>query len=301
MTVTATHYSESTSETDVAGGDNVNEMLAEHIVSTLKLVRETINNYLESLTGAERAKAEHVIKQVDEYIKQLEKQRKSSGLQKFLKALGPIGIVVAALAAFIAPSPLTVAMLVVAVAMFLEPMISKAAGAESIMEQGMGEIFKGLNDALGPVGAAIVAAMLLVVILVLATAAIAAGLAVFNAASSATATTASQALMQFLKELPKLIGQTFSCGMDPAKTKQLQLFLEFAQSTILMVQAGIQVDVALINFEVAKLMRGFNIEQAVIDKWTKLIEMVTKDLGGSQELLQFLMKLLPELFDQGQP
>lgn len=301
-TITATNQSDFEVTTDPEGGE-VYEMLAEHTVQTLKLVRDTISVYLDGLSGAERAKAEHAIKQMDEYIKQLEKQRKSSGLQKFLKALGPIGLVIAALAAFIAPSPLTIALLVVAVAMFLEPMISKAAGAESLIEQGMGEIFNGLKDVLGPIAAAIVAALLLLIIIILATVAVAAGIAVASAATSTTTASAgatAQTLAQFMKELPKLMGQAFTSSLDPAKTQQLQLFLEFAQSAILAAQAGIQIDMAIINFEVAKLMRAFGLEQAVIDEWSKIIELVSKDLGGSQELLQFLQSLMPQLFDQGQ-
>jgi len=301
-TITATSQSDFEVSTDPEGGE-VYEMLAEHMVRTLRLVRDTISAYLDGLTGAERAKAEHAIKQMDEYIKQLQKQRKSSGLQKFLKALGPIGMVIAAVAAFIAPSPLTIALLVVAVAMFLEPMISKAAGAESLIEQGMEEIFKGLKDTLGPVAAAVVAALLLILIVILATVAIAAGLTAASAATStstASAGATAQALTQFMKELPKLLGQAFTSSLDPAKTQQLQLFLEFAQGVILAVQAGIQIDVALINFEIAKLMRAFGVEQAVIDEWTKIIELVSKDLGGSQELIQFLQSLMPQLFDHGQ-
>lgn len=296
-TVAATESPSQPVSLDVEGGD-VYEMLAEHMVSTLKMVRDTVATYLEGLSGAERARAEHAIKQMNEYIEKLEKQRKSSGLQKFLKALGPIGLIIAAIAAFIAPSPMTIALLVVAVALFLEPMISKAAGAQSIVEQGMGEIFKGLSEVMGPVAAAVIAAVLLLVIVIFATAAVAAGLALFNATAT-TASTAMQAILQYLKDLPKLIMQAFTTTLDPAKTQKLQTFLEFAQSTILAAQAGIQVDMATINFEIAKLMRSFGIEQAVIDQWMKIIEMVSKDMGGAQDLIQFLQSLMPQLFDQG--
>jgi hypothetical protein len=296
-TVAVTESPSQSVSLDVEGGD-VYEMLAEHMVSTLKMVRDTVATYLEGLSGAERARAEHAIKQMNEYIEKLEKQRKSSGLQKFLKALGPIGLIIAAIAAFIAPSPMTIALLVVAVALFLEPMISKAAGAQSIVEQGMGEIFKGLSEVMGPVAAAVIAAVLLLVIVIFATAAVAAGLALFNATAT-TASTAMQAILQYLKDLPKLIMQAFTTTLDPAKTQKLQTFLEFAQSTILAAQAGIQVDMATINFEIAKLMRSFGIEQAVIDQWMKIIEMVSKDMGGAQDLIQFLQSLMPQLFDQG--
>lgn len=296
-TVAATELPSQPVSLDVEGGD-VYEMLAEHMVSTLKMVRDTVATYLEGLSGAERARAEHAIKQMNEYIEKLEKQRKSSGLQKFLKALGPIGLIIAAIAAFIAPSPMTIALLVVAVALFLEPMISKAAGAQSIVEQGMGEIFKGLSEVMGPVAAAVIAAVLLLVIVIFATAAVAAGLALFNATAT-TASTAMQAILQYLKDLPKLIMQAFTTTLDPAKTQKLQTFLEFAQSTILAAQAGIQVDMATINFEIAKLMRSFGIEQAVIDQWMKIIEIVSKDMGGAQDLIQFLQSLMPQLFDQG--
>ena len=82
---------------DIEGGDTY-EMLAEHTIQILKLVRQTMESYLDSLSAAEKTRAEHAIKQMNDYIKQLEKQRKTSGLQKFLKALGPIGLVIAALA-----------------------------------------------------------------------------------------------------------------------------------------------------------------------------------------------------------
>lgn len=281
---------------DIEGGDTY-EMLAEHTIQILKLVRQTMESYLDSLSAAEKTRAEHAIKQMNDYIKQLEKQRKTSGLQKFLKALGPIGLVIAALAAILCPSPMTIALLVVAIFMFLEPLISKAAGAESIIEKGMGLIFKALSEVMGPIAAAVVAAILLIIIAVVATAAIGAGISMFT--SSASLAT-MEAMAQFAKELPKLLQQAFASSLDPAKSQKLQAFFEFSQSVILSAQAGVQIDMAMINFEIAKLMHAFELEQAVIDHWLKIIEMVSKDFNGSQDILQFLLSLLPQLFDQGQ-
>ena len=279
----------------IQGGDTY-EMLAEHTVQILKLVRQTMESYLDSLSAAEKTRAEHAIQQMNDYIEQLERQRKTSGLQAFLKALGPIGLIIAALAAILCPTPMTIALLVVAVFMFLEPLISKAAGAQSIIEKGMGQIFNALNEVMGPIAAAVVAAILMIIIAVAATAAIGAGISMFTS-SAALAT--MEAMAQFIKELPKLLNQAFASSLDPAKSQKLQAFFEFSQSVILAAQAGVQIDMALINFEIAKLMHSFELEQAVIDHWLKIIEIVSKDLSGSQELLQFLQSLMPQLFDQG--
>lgn len=279
----------------VQGGDTY-EILAEHQIQILKLVRQTMESYLDSLGAAEKTRAEHAIKQMNDYIKKLEHERKTSGLRAFLKALGPIGLVIAAIAVVIAPSPMTVAMLMVAVMLTIEPLISKAAGAESIIEKGMGAIFEGLSEVMGPIAAAVVAAILLIIIAVVATAAIGAGISMFT--SSASLAT-MEAIAQFAKELPKLLQKAFTSSLDPAKSQKLQAIFEFSQSVILAAQAGVQIDMALINFEIAKMMHAFELEQAVIDHWLKIIEMVSKDLNGAQEMLRFLQSLMPQLFDQG--
>ncbi|HEX4879469.1 MAG TPA: hypothetical protein VFV39_06465 [Limnobacter sp.] len=278
----------------VEGGETY-EQLALNVVRALKLARDVVESYLDGLGNAERSKAQHAIQQMNEYIEKLEKQRNLNGLQKFLKALGPIGLILAAIMAFVAPSPITIALLVVAVAMFLEPMISKAAGADSMIEQGMMEIFNALESVMGPVGAAVMAAVLFLVLAVVATSAVATGLSAFSSLAAST----TQALVQTLRNLPQTLGRAFTSSLNPDQTRQLQLFLEVAQSAILATQSGVQIDMALINFQLAQLMHAYGLEQAVVDEWSRIIQMLTNDLGQAQELIDFLRQLLPELFDQG--
>ncbi|HEX4916346.1 MAG TPA: hypothetical protein VFV43_00465 [Limnobacter sp.] len=279
----------------VAGGETY-EQLALNLVRTLKLARDAVESFIEGLSASERAQARHAIQQMNDYIEQLEKQRNLSGLQKFLKALGPIGLIIAAIMAVIAPSPLTIALLVVAVVMFLEPMISKAAGADSMIEKGMTEMFKGLESVMGPVAAAVVAALLFLVLAVVATSAVAGGLSALSSAAAAT----TQTLTQTLRELPQMLSRILTSSPTPEQTRRLQIFLEVAQSAILAAQSGLQIDMAVIQFQLAQALRAYGLEQAEVDEWSRIIQMLTNDLEQAQELIDFLTQLMPELFDQGQ-
>ena len=69
-TVSATEFPTQQLSLNVEGGE-VYQMLAEHLVSTLKLVRNTVETYLEGLSDAEKARAQHAIEQMNDYIKKL--------------------------------------------------------------------------------------------------------------------------------------------------------------------------------------------------------------------------------------
>lgn len=293
-TLSGTAYTDSLTTMGLPDGDRVYEMLAEHMILSLENVRATLSHYIKGLEGAEKAKYEKVKKQVEEYLEQLQKAKKSSGLQKFFKALGGIGFMLAVITAVLIPSPMTIALLVVATALFLEPMISKAAGADSMLEQGMAAMFKSMSDSLGVAGAAVMASLIMITIAVAATAAVGAGMSMLGSATSATV----QSIKTFIQEMPQMIMKFFGSQLTESGSRALRTFLEVAQSSIVLAQSGLQIDIARLNFEVAKLVKEYNIDQALIDGWIKTLQILTQETSQKQEFLGYLESLLPGLFDR---
>ena len=321
--------------------ESIYEMLANYMTNALENTRGTLSAFIEGLSGAEKAKVAKVKEQVEDYLEKLDQSRKANGLQKFFKALGILGFILAIVAAVFVPTPMTIGLLVVATAMFLEPLISNAAGSESILESGMKAMFEALNDAVGPVGAAILASVIMLAVALLAASAVAAGVSMMTTGMSA----AMQAAKTFLTEIPAAIGKIFSdtskvldkillsmktmpqsasknlgdflseikkffpnipagfqkllnVEFTATQTANLRAFLEFAQSAVMLAQAGVQIDLALVNLEIAKLMKENTIDQAIIDEWSRNIQLLYTDTKSYQDMLSMLEQLTPRLFDR---
>lgn len=279
---------------DSALSCKVVEEFGEFLVTNMTLAREAVQHFVDGMKGAEKAKAEMVLHQIDDYIKQLHKAAKLKGLRAFLKILGPLGLALAALAAVICPSPMTIALLVVCLVMFLEPMISKATGHDSLIEKGIGELFKKLMEAMPPAAAGVLAAVVVLVLVVACTAALAAGM---SAAASfvSSSTSLCEGMGAILSKLPQILGEALKNGLTPAQEAQIRLFLEFFQSIIMAAQGGVSIDVALLNKKVAELLAACQMDQADIDAWTKLIDMIGNDQEAWQSQLGNFQNMLIEL------
>lgn len=274
--------------------EDVYEIFAEFMVNALQNARETLNNYVKGLEGAEKAKYEKISKQVDDYLEQLAKSKKLSGLQKFFKALGGLGMLLAVITAVLVPTPMTIALLVVTTAMFMESLISEAAGSESLIEKGMGELFKAMSDALGPVGAAVMASLIMVTVAAALTAALGAGMSMLASSTNSMV----QSVRSFIQEIPKAIMRFFKSELTPEQSQTLRRFLEVTQSAVLIAQSGVQFDMATISFELAKLVREYDIDQALIDGWMNTIRILSSDTTDQQQYVAYLEQTIPGLFDK---
>lgn len=268
------------------------ETLAEYMIATLEQTRDVIGSYLVGLEGAERAKVEKVKQQIEDYLEQLRKAKAMSGLAKFFKALGALGVALAMITAILIPTPMTIAILAVTLVMFLEPLISEAAGSESFIEKGMGAMFEALSDALGPIGAIVVGTLLMIAIVVVCTALMAGGLSAMSSSVSAGV----QAAREFASSLPAYIAKMLTGSLTEAQTIALTRFLEYAQSAILMAQAGLQAEMGQLQYEGAKLLKEAEVAQAIIDGWSQIIEMLSQENSNYQDLLQRFQMLIAQLF-----
>lgn len=193
-------------------GSGTDEALREFMLTSLRLTRETIEGFMGSMTGAERSRAVQVKNQVDDYIEQLEKSKKLSGLQWLFKILTVIGVALSILAAVAAPTPMTIALMVAALALMAEPMISKAAGKESLVDQAFSAIMQKMAEVVGDKAAvAIMVAMMIAVSVVVANLGAKGISAVGNGALKNFSNTLTQKLDDFFQKIKdvfaKLINQ----------------------------------------------------------------------------------------------
>ena len=106
----------------------------------------------------------------------------------------------------------------------------------------------------------------------------------------------AQSLSNAIREIPQMLMSLFRSELTESQSQALRTFLEVAQSSILLAQSGLGVDIALINFEVAELTKDYSIDQTLIDAWAKIIAALNKDMGFKQEFLAYLERLMPDLF-----
>lgn len=292
-------------------------MVADFWVSAMKNTRDALNDHIEGLSGAERQKAVQVRDQVDKYLDQLEKQKRKGPMEKFMKIFGPILTAFSILLAVIVPTPMTIAMAVLAVAMFLEPIISKAAGKESLLEQGMGQLMQELSKHLPPAAAAVLTGIIVTVAVILVTCGLAAGAsaigaAVGSAGASAASTAASRAAAagtqagaagvgtgggvtrSFVQTMAKAVGITPQHTRFEAFVK----LMEYLETTLYMAKAGMDIDLAVLNFQLAKALKTYGIEQAYIEELTTIIGLIWNDMNNVQQHMERLLDLLTELFSR---
>jgi hypothetical protein len=270
-------------------GKSVEEILADVTLNTLKVLRDTIETYMEGTQGAERAKLGAVKKQIEDYIASLEAAKKAGSLAKVLGALGKIGVALAFVCAVVAPSPMTIGLLVVSLAMMLEPMISDAAGEKSLIESGMGEMFSWLNDQVGSTGAIVLMSLAMLAIVVASTAAVSAGVSAAGAAASSV----MQALRNFVT--------TFTLPMIGTiqQSPKLVQFLELLQSTMMLAQGGVQIDMAILQLKAAELMKDSEVGQAVIDALVQMIKMAQQGTYDYKMLYDQIYAAMSDLIGPG--
>lgn len=268
------------------------ENLAKFTLDNLEKARDTLGELMKGLNGVERSKVAYVKEQTEKFIEQLQKSKKAGILGKVFKSLGIVGTILAGLAAVLFPSPMTIAMFTVALVMTLEPMIADAAGYDSLIEKGMGEMMKGLTEVFGTVGGVIVGALLMALILVAATAATAGGLSALSSSMSS----AGSATGQFIAKLPTMLRSMIVGDLTEAQQAALMRVLETIEASLSIAQGGVQIEMAKLNLEVAKLMYAFQLDQALIDLIDNLTKSITQDATAYQEHINRLLEYLPQFF-----
>jgi hypothetical protein len=284
---------------DLLTGDNgepVYEVLADYMLQTLNQTREVIDDFIKGLKGAEKAQAEKIAEQVKDYIKQLEKQKAAGGLAKFFKALGALGIFLAIVCAVLMPSPMTIAVLVVAVVMFLEPLISEATGHESIIAKGLGKLMEAMKPVLGETGAIVMSVIIMVVAAAACVALLAGGLTMLSETAAAAVKASLSTMGQIGEKIGELVVKMFANTLTQAQTVLLTQVLEYLQSAILIAQGGVGIAKAVMEKQAADLLYICQVDQTLIDRWKQVMEMISKDSASYQDFLHTATMMMSEIF-----
>lgn len=272
-------------EGDVSPQQLLNEMMSQLITN----LETSVEQQIDTLTSSEKKIVQMTIDEAKTFQEQLVKAEKANKKSKIMKALGVIGTVIAAIMTVIAPSPLSVAMLVAAVAMTLEPIMADLMGYESVIEKMMEGIQKGMTDAFGKTGG------MIATILVMATVAIgSASLATKFGAQLGTAACKQftqvagglaklkDTLMSGFKHLmnTKLL-KNMKLDITVAQERAVQRFFDAIQTGIVFGQSGVQIDYAIVKKAGAELMKDLNIQGNEIGFWNDMVDMLKTDVEGS--------------------
>lgn len=271
--------------------DEIYENMAEFTLRTLTLVRDSLVCFLDTMKAADRAKAEKVIEQVNEFLEALEKSKKASGLKKFFDALGAFGVALAMISAVLAPSPATIALVVIAIALFIEPMISAAAGQDSLIAKGTSALVEALSEFMGPEAAAVVATLLVVMVLLIVTK----GPKVLCDLLKNCSSTRLQAVRQMATQLPAQVSRFLGTSVNSSKSVAFRVFLERLESLVMLAQAGVQVPMATLQYEAAVMMAEYQFDEALIAALQAILDAIAADITTDTEYMKSLERLAPEL------
>lgn len=278
------------------------EQIAQYMLDNLNLVKQTISDQLSSMSDAEKQRAQEVQKQVDDYIQQLEQAKKMEALSTFLKILGPIFLIIAVLIVAICPSPMSVALLMVALAIFIEPYIAKAAGYHSIVEQAMDAFMKPFIDKLGEKNGAIVGMIVMSVIMIGLTVAMPSTISVRISSIARVFENFNKSITSMLEKMMALMKKLLkSVAENPVTENQLAslgLYLEYIQMCLMAAQGGTQIELASLKKETAELMHDYGIEQATIDQISHVIDLIAQDNSQYREKASELMQIMSSIFLQ---
>ena len=208
---------------------------------------------------------------------------------KIMKALGVIGTVIAAIMTVIAPSPLSVAMLVAAVAMTLEPIMADLMGYDSVVEKMMEGIQKGMQDAFGEVGG-IIATVLVMAVIAIGSASLATKFGAQVGTMAARQFTQVAGGLSKLKQIltngfkhlmnTKLL-QNLRVDMTVAQQSAVQRFFDAIQTGIVFSQSGVQIDYSIVKKAAAELMKELNMDGNELGFWNDMVDMLKTDVESS--------------------
>lgn len=261
-------------------GRSLDEMLRSLLTEFRELSDEKLSDFAGILERAEGEKLNRIKKHLDEYIAHMEKAKKAEKLGGILKALGFLGLILAAIMTVLTPSPMSLALLVVAIAMAFEPLLAEAAGSESIIQKSMSALAKALGDKFGEVGGMIAAMLVVMASMVALSVGVGAGVSAIGSSMANTTgrmATATQSITGAFRNL-------FSdMNLTERQVMALRKFMGAIESSVLAAMAGVQAGQGVVRFQAAELFKDVAIEKAAIDWWTAMLDLLESDISSQWE------------------
>lgn len=294
---------------DEVGGDDVLDSLDElspsggespedYGVRILKILQQIMDNnaeamqqFFEILSNGDKNKAAYMMEVLEKNLDQLKKQDRAKGLKIFMKILSVFALIISALVVLINPTPFAVAMLVISIALFMEPMVAEAAGYESLLGRAFKEVFKIFKEMGMPVwAAAILMAVLVIVLVVVSAYGLAAlgkllanfGGKAFQMLSTTAATTAGTTTANVAGAATRTAEAAYKLITDMLVwlksfvTENVKNLIFAADMTALTASNTAELTHGLMRYQVAE-------SQVEIDKLMGLVDMIVQSLDLTRE------------------
>lgn len=299
-----------TLNTDIADG-NIYEQIAEFWINNMTTVKQSLDSYIETAQGMERQRAEEVRNQVEKEIKALRKSKSGNILDVLGKVFSGVLTALAVVAAVVAPSPVTIAMAVLAVAMFTEQIVAEARGNESLIGQGFSKLAEQLAKHLPKGAAAAIATIIIMTAMMLVAAAITKGAGAIPALMKSTSTASGGAAATGTSSAARAAGTAASTstqsavatirnvlGIGPNFTNReiAAKLIEYVESIMITAEAGIHMARDKTMFDISRIRKEVEMQQAEIQELEQLIEMTWEGLNTHQAHFERLMQLLDKIF-----
>lgn len=261
-------------------GRSLDQMLRSLLTELRHLSDEKMSDFAGILERAEGEKLNRIKKHLDEFIAHLEKAKKAEKLGGILKALGFLGLILAAIMTVLTPSPMSIALLVVAIAMAFEPLLAEAAGSESLIQKTMSGLAKALSEALGEVGGMIATMLIVMAAMVVMSVGAGAGISALSNAVAGGASRMAAATQTVTSAFRNLFSDL---ALTERQVLALRKFMGAIEGSVLLAMSGVQTGQGVARFQAAELFKEVAVEKAAIDWWTAMLDLLDADIATQRE------------------
>lgn len=273
-------------------GKSAEEILREFLFNLLGWTDKQIDEFITVLENAEGEKLRRIEQHLKDFIAHLEKVKKAKKLEGVFKALGILAVVFAVIMTVFTPSPMSFALLIVTVAMAFEPLISEAAGKESLIEKGMAELTEALAEVFGETGGLVASVLIMMTFMVLLSMGTGAGISAMSGSLMKSTSTATGVFQRV-----KIAFENMFKTMNLSKSDLLAIrkFMAAIEVSIMAAASGVQISMATVQFEAAKLIKEVDMEQAVIDWWNSMLDVLNSDIDSRRDFRLRVEQLVTRL------
>lgn len=278
---------------ELGDGSSVDEAFRRIVLEMLSLCGDKLKDLAQALEGAEEAKLKKFEEALKAFLEHVEQQKKADKLSGIFKALGILGVVLAAIMTFFAPSPMSIAMLVVTIAMAFEPLIAQACGQPSLIQQALSKMAEAFQDTFGQIGGMVMSLLVTVLAMVALSTAAASGVSAasrFALSRVESLQTFRQAVIEIFESLTK------NMNLTQKQLVAITRAMGAVEVTVMLGMAGTQGAAAGVKFEAAKLFEEFSIDQAVRDWWSHAIDLLQGDLSSEREWHNKLTEMTARIY-----
>lgn len=275
------------SEHDVSG------VYLKFITLSLELVRDSLTSLSETASTAQEAKTKKVQESIQKALDSIKAMKSGGFLRKLVQAFTFLAVIFSIAVTMVTLSPMAMAALAATLFMTLEPLISNAAGAESLTGQAMNALVQPLVEKFGAFGGVAIA-LTAIVVACLAVA----GMGKLGANAMAASTNMSvQRARDMLTSMSSWV-RSMGGSLTPAQQASLTRFLEVSSSLLMVAQGSMTAALAQLEFEGAHMMADAGDLRSEADAAEKVIsKLINTDAAEFQQVIRSLLEGVQEYYN----